>query len=420
MFTVRNNILSAKEEQFGKYAVVALARSPALFTNEWIERHALSEYVSEYYGFSETWMGSETLLSTPTPVYEPWGIPFVGPFDGAMPFTLLAYSDIEKSTHFRFGDRGIIDGRFAQDTSECNISTELSQLNGLSVGDTIEIYMYYDNPIFFSFKIVGIYADYTTEISNELPLVTPRVTGKGIHEGMPAIYTERVSQDNISRNQILTAAPSSTDLAVLGVSSYSVAVYFVHDEKSILEYIETIDLPNQLMIFDSADMRRYVHHVLDRTAISFDRILLITYLINVIFGTLIIFYILKARAYDIGSFRARGMSRTRTAFLLIGEIFAVFTLAFATAGVLYFTMYTPIASLFHQMQNRLISSDQSFWINFSPEVMNAAYEFKFAVSINPFNLIYGFIATIAHIIIVGFATTLFISRHEPMKTMTKV
>jgi len=174
------------------------------------------------------------------------------------------------------------------------------------------------------------------------------------------------------------------------------------------------------MIYDSADMMRYVHYVLDRTARSFNWLLAIAYLINVIFCTLIIFYILKDRTYDISVFRARGMSRIKTAMLLSGEVFIVFTLAFATAGVLYFRTFASVAGFMHQMQDRFTSTDSSFWLDFSPEVMNAAREYEFSATVGFVEFIYGFVAAVIHTVIVGFAASLFISRHEPMKTMTKV
>lgn len=429
VFTVRNNVLSAQEEQFGEYAVVAISPknvTSVLITDEWIEHYSMTEFTNDFYGFSEFWAGSETLTPMPTSVYEPWGILFNVPFEGTMPYTLIAYSDISKSPHFKFEDRRIIDGRFALNTDECNISTELAELNGLSVGDSIEIYLYYHNPAFIDFEIVGIYVDNTKNISSELPLVTPRIIAKSVYENTYSVRTSRVSQENISRNQILTAVPSSYDLKSFSLysttSGYGAAVYYTHDEKSIPAYIEAINniLPDELMIYDSADMMRYVHHVLDKTAKSFDWILVIAYLISVIFSALIIFYILKERTYDISVFRARGMSRIKTAFLLSSEVFVVLTLAFAAAGVLYYTTYTSVAEFMYYMQDIFVSNDSSFWLDFSPEIMNAARAYEFVASVNQEELIYGFVAAIIHTIIVGITASLFISRHEPMKTMTRI
>jgi len=432
VFTVHNNVLSAKEEQFGEYAVVAISSKggthtqPTVITNEWVERHALSELTIDHYAFNEFWAGSETLSPILSSAADIWGLPFEVPFGGTMPLTLLAYSDINKSTHFKFGDRRIVDGRFAQNTNECNISAELAELNSLSIGDTIEIYLYYHNPDFFSFEIVGIYEDNTEKISNELPLVTSRIIDKSIHGEIYNTKSTTVSQDSINLNQILTAAPSSIDLTALAVMNldlgYRTAVFYVHDEKSILAYIEEINdiLPDDLMTYDSADMMRYVHHVLDRTSNSFHWLLAITYIINVIFCTLIIFYILKDRTYDIGVYRAKGMSLTKVAFTLTSEIIIVSVLSFLAAGILYITTFIYVSNAMYYLQDTFTSNDSSFWLDFSAEVMHAARGYEFSATVGFVELIYGFLATIAHIIIVGFATTLFISRHEPMKTMTKV
>jgi len=101
-------------------------------------------------------------------------------------------------------------------------------------------------------------------------------------------------------------------------------------------------------------------------------------------------------------------------------MFIVFFLSFAAASVLYFTSFTTVSNFMYALQDQFVSNDKSFYYGFSGPIINAAREYEFTATVYPITLIYGFIAVIAFTVIVGFAASLFISRHEPMKTMTKV
>jgi len=214
----REVIKAERENQFGGYAaavivnkptdgngyVIGMNPPPRSINEEFVEAYLNPEYISDYYVFSEYIAFSDKLKSV---VLSPeWSARNERakaekrgymPFDGAvgLPFSLTAYSDVSKSAHFRTGDWEMTEGRFAENNKECNISAELARLNGLSAGDDIEIYIYYDfleynrslndtakapvTPDYFKFKIAGVYEVYTEEIySSELTLVAGKEVDK--------------------------------------------------------------------------------------------------------------------------------------------------------------------------------------------------------------------------------------------------
>jgi len=328
------------------------------------------------------------------------------------------------------GTRVITEGRFAVNEYEFNASEELAALNNLSVGSVIE--MTHLNQL-KAFTLVGIYANHGFESTRELPFVSDILNDNGI-------YT-RVVQDssNLSENFILLYAdPNSMYYIPLQYDSeggyyyeqeseriyygYDAAVYRLHNERDVVDFKEALIevLDEQFMVLDSLDIVEYIRHVLNKTSNSFTWLFAVILAISVILCSLLFSHILKSRIYDIGVYRAKGMSLTKVAFTLTSEIIIVSVLSFLAAGILYITTFIYVSNAMYYLQDTFTSNDSSFWLDFSAEVMHAARGYEFSATVGFVELIYGFLATIAHIIIVGFATTLFISRHEPMKTMTKV
>jgi len=430
-FAIRENIIKSFKQHVGKYAVITITTDSSYFNvseysyermskqvyinEDFIENYMMSEYISDNYGFTQFYSSSSML--NPVSIEE-FGFHFISE---EMPFFLMIYSDVSKSTYFKVGERRIAEGRFAENTSECNISEELAKLNRLSVGDSIEISIFRRK---YNLEIVGIYKDNSAEISSELDLVCPML-GREKTDGGNLVSTA-VSFYGVSRNNILTAAPSSrdiktfeADLTGFGVADinygYDVLVCYTYDEKSIFEYIDRIEktLPEQFVIMDSTGALRSVIHRLEMTENAFTQLLLIASLISVIFCGFIIFFILKDRTYDIGVFRTKGMSRTKTAVLVSCEILIVSLLASAVAFTLYTITFINIAESIYDTQ---ISPQLNilFWT-----IEAASIEHEFFLPFAPLVMLFSFSVMIIFTAVVSLFAVLFISRHEPMKTMTE-
>ncbi len=396
-----------------------------------IEDFTRSEYVTDWYAFTQTNAGSETL--SPVPYVEPaqpsrWAFTPEG-----MPFTLLMYSDISKSSHFRLGDREMAEGRFAEKLSECNVSAEFAKLNNLHVGDIIEISIppQYD-PQNLSLEIIGIYKDSTNDIINELELVTVKYEDIKIsgHITVKDAATA-ASIDNTARNQILTAAPSAQDLKEIKAfdtpfglgDGYGVVVCYTRDDRDIFAYIESMsgELPDQYRIIDSADTARFLRTVLDNTAASFTWLLNGVGLISIILCTLIILATLKDRVYDIGVLRVCGLSRIKTAGFVTVEIFMVFAAAFLAACAVYYAAFPSLAQWVYGAQ--LLFADNDMVLRSTIDwlvIERVKTEYTFAADALNSALIPGFAAVAVFTGLAGFAVSIFIARHEPMKTMTEI
>jgi hypothetical protein len=297
----------------------------------------------------------------------------------------------------------------AENIYECNISVELAEFNGLSIGDEIELKDFY--PI--ELEIVGIYSDNSEELSKELNIISDKLDDNG--------YTIFASRTSISRNHILTTLNSLADISTWypWEAAYNTVVYYMRNEQSIPAFIELIEetLPWEYAVFDSLDVMRYVRTIIDRTANSFRWLLLIFGTVSLVFITLILFHILKMRTYDIGVFRAKGMPRARVSVILALEVFIVFSLAFIAAVSLYFTAFSKVAGFMYGEMQAAFSRD-SYGL-YSIEAVNAGREYIYTAQTGILEFGMGFAALSLFALALTASVTLFISRHEPMKTMTR-
>lgn len=441
-FSIYESVSATQEKQYGNYAAAAIVTknmyegNRVLIDENFIESYADAEYVTDYYAFKENNAGSEFLNMVSSKTTDSYGArPWADRFNGEMPFDLIAYSDISKSTHFRIGDREIKEGRFAGNTNECNISEELATLNNLSVGDSLEIYLNFYDKEYYTFEIVGIFENGTEEITSELALLSYKITGysaienSGIEEieGRMAGEMSTASRVNITGNQILTAAPSSEDLAALHFMNlslgYDTVAYYASNEQSIIEYADKISesLPEQFVVLDSADMMRTIRYIIDKTESSFISLFAIVSVIGGLFGALIIFYALKDRTYDIGVFRVLGMPRIKVTALIVSEILVISVAAAAAAWGLYFIVFAQIADFVYKTQGNALITDSILSdikrTSYDTSIVIAARDSEFIANANILTLIGSFTAIAVLTLLTGVFAVLFIVRHEPMKTM---
>jgi ABC-type antimicrobial peptide transport system permease subunit len=437
-FAYRENIIKAYEQHMGNYAAVAIKSydyDAAPIDEEFIERFLLPEYTEDYFAFSQNSAESHTLESIPlSPDYgSQWEI---FQFREERPFTLTAYTDIEKSPLFRIGDRRIIEGRFAENVSECNISAELAELNGLSVGDYIDIvFNFFISPT-FSFEIVGIYENNTEEIIYEADLVNPRkIHNYKDEDEYHVVYTSTLGFDFLSSNHILTTVQSREELAVFRYLQspdsvgFDAVVYYVGDSYGVIAYIDALGdlVPEQYLTLDSGDILRSVILIFEETEKAFSWLIRIVAVVSILFFILIIFFILKDRTYDIGVFRTRGMSQAKTAVLVSGEIFVVSVFAFLVAWIVYVSTFLNIVEpLFITEGNAMMMESFAsssldyrghnlYWLAFE----NARLNHELFLPAGLIAFLINFLATVVFSLFVGLVAVLFISRNEPIKTMTE-
>jgi hypothetical protein len=425
-FAIRINVLTAQEEGLSKYAVVAitlksghLSDQRIVIDNDFLSEFVFDEYVVAYFGFFREVLSPKDIV--PVQLYY---------FRGGDPagFTVIRYSDVSKSTFFTSGGRFMVEGRYATSENEVNISRTLAELNMLSVGSVIEMTNMLINNESNLFTVVGIFEDHKIEVSQELELVSSVPNESGY------AHTMAGSEFNINANFILLYGTENTYFSIyergisgleneweLFDSGFDAAVYYLRNEIYMGDFMKAVSktLPEQFVMLDSLDMTIYVSHVLNRTANSFSWLLAIVGTISAIFFTLLFINILKSRIYDIGVLRTRGSKKVKIAFFLTSEIVIVSIISFVIASILYFVLFVPVSNLIYSLQDVLVSNDAAFHSNFTGSIMNAARNHDFIVSVCYLSFVYGFVAVTMLASVTSFVTTIFISRHEPIKTMTK-
>ena len=480
-------VIRARAAQIREYAAVSIVyTSPhrgtpyfrcnqrdTIMNTDFMHRFAQSPYVIGYYAFTQRRVWSDTLVPVPLSVdfpiiytdyfVEEWGsyhrlysyyitaenMPFfIRPFPPmwrtvmcletlswpGTPLSLQVYSDISQSTHFRIGDRAIVEGRFAENIYEANISEDLAHKNNLSLGDIIEIHMA-DTAIIgveanlVNFTIVGIFSDDTSEITSELnlilPIFIPNLTRTRYQRDYELIGA---GFDTISRNQILTVAPDTSYLHEIRRwqrqmfldHGHDTTVFYVRDLHAIDAFLSDIsrDLHPYMTTLDSGAALRFIRQNILNTADALFRVLSLTLLVGGFLNAVLLALILKSRIYDIGVLRARGMSRAGVAAFFTIEAGIISLLAYIAAGILYFNLYETIVQGVARIQAGFFDAPApaqaaDIWMSQTFQLR----ELELYTSALP--LLLGFAAIVVFTGLVGLGAMLFISRHEPLKTMTR-
>ncbi|MCL2285388.1 MAG: FtsX-like permease family protein [Firmicutes bacterium] len=455
-FTIRMQVAAMGDNPMGIVPVVAVTHRIYLDSHNYsiddgfIARYALPEYVVGKYAFTELLAYSNILIPVSTPELRAGGWPWA---NFGYRFRLVLYTCIQQSIHFKAGDRAITHGRFAADINEANVSTALAEYNGLRVGDKLTLYLPLgESSQRLELEIVGIFIDNTAEIGQELPEFST-VRHPHVFPDRPDFRLHTAGGwDSLSRNQILTAAPTASALASLrggaritdGIIStddmgaaatqvamikrsltlyfpgYNTVVYYLRDGQSAATFVSYLatTLPAQLVVLDNMDASRYLYRVLSLYSQNATRLLIGFGMVNVLFCVLLIFYVLKGRTYDIGVLRAKGMSRLRVTSWLTGEIFVVAVLAFSAAVGLYFAAYVPLVEHIYDFQELVVNVDWGFRAPLNSMAVTRARNFEFRTLISPRQLLLGFVATVVLTGLSAFGAVLYVARHEPMKTIT--
>jgi len=217
---------------------------------------------------------------------------------------IFGYSDVSLIEEFKVGSREIYDGNIFENLGECIISKEFSELNNLSIGDTIFLFNIWDTGHKLTLTVSGIYLDRT----NAQP------------------YGSNAGAVNNRRNDILVSYETLTATKTSESYIYTKAEYYLKSP-DFGEAFET-ELREKglkelwLVNIDSDSYSQIVEPVKGLFKISN-----IMMLVVLVFGggVLILLSVLsvRERKYEIGVLRAMGMEKSKVMLGLIIETFAV-------------------------------------------------------------------------------------------------
>jgi putative ABC transport system permease protein len=215
---------------------------------------------------------------------------------------------------FEEGAREIAEGRAPEHENECIVSTELAELNGLSIGETISLsaQLMDENggrsEVHYTLTVVGTYYDATDEYTSDFQMNA---------------YTNR-------RNEILTwygtvIAPLQPGLSGIEID----ATYYLRHPDLLPAFADEVYSKGLNSIYDvttdEASYNRIVGPVEGLQSIS------LTFMVVVlVFGGVIIALLssiaIRERKYEIGVLRAMGMKKRKVALGLWAEMVLITSL----------------------------------------------------------------------------------------------
>lgn len=218
---------------------------------------------------------------------------------------IIARDNPEETTDFKTGARKIVQGEIYKNLDECVVSEQYAKLNGLSVGDTIEIDSYYKNdPMPHDLKVTGIYMD-NTMIGKDTDILT--------------------SEEN-KNNEILTSFETILTMEMFKEFGEVSAQYFLKDPSMLPAYEKELREKGLADYFnlttDEKGYQRVVGPVEGMAKITntfMIVVLILGSMILVVLSTLAI----RERKYEIGVLRAMGMKKNKVAFGLLTEMLVV-------------------------------------------------------------------------------------------------
>ncbi|MDE6639789.1 MAG: ABC transporter permease [Acetatifactor sp.] len=216
---------------------------------------------------------------------------------------VLGYSDYSLMEDFAQGLRELDEGNFFKSSGECMVSRDFADLNGLKLGDHLELQDVNNTEVEpLHLTVCGIYLDITT----------PQPDGSDW-----AL--------NNRRNEILTCFSTLEEHSIFGL--YVTAVYYLKNPGLAAEF-ESYVRENGLhevynVNVDAESYNRIVKPVESLKSISTTFLAVI-----LLVGCLILLSMLgvRERKYEIGVLRAMGMPKAKVAFGLICESVCVMVL----------------------------------------------------------------------------------------------
>ena len=200
--------------------------------------------------------------------------------------------------------RNIIDGRMFEGLNECIISDDLARLNGLSVGDVIDLRGSVVTDKYYSLTIVGIYSDQTDEYFN-----------------MMLMFNRPMSENR--RNEIFTSF--DTLMTAGWESNHGLNMkfyYFLKDPDNARLFeneVRTKGLPVTYNVAINQAAYDKVAGPMSSMKNAVTTFMIVILILGAIVLALISFMAVRERKYEVGVLRAMGMERGKVAFGILTE-----------------------------------------------------------------------------------------------------
>jgi putative ABC transport system permease protein len=250
---------------------------------------------------------------------------------------ILGYSTPDMMTDFKDEQRKITQGVLFQNKGECIVSEDFAALNGIKVGDTIEVQnaMNTDQKN-IQLKVTGIYFDATSAYGN-LPFKDA--------------YMNR-------RNEILTNVETVNGMDESGFINI-IPTYYLKNPSMLADFdkeVRSKGLPDTYKVStDEATYNAIVGPVEGMSNFS------LTFLIVVlVLGSIILILLsaiaIRERKYEIGVLRAMGMKKGKVALGLLSEMLVITTVCLVIGLSIGAFTAQPVADML--LKNQIAAAQQ--------------------------------------------------------------
>ena len=329
---VRQDFISMRQNDMGRDDVsyIPIESFYAFAASDYLSK---TIYNADMYAWSGKWeLDSETpsgMSNTFSAVREPDpanpGMQQRGDGRGGVVLdeTCKLVSTSDPATLPDFGTlRQISAGRMFAELNECIISEELAGLNGLTIGDKIDLRGSIATDKYYTLTIVGIYSDQTSEYLN-----------------LMLMFNRGMSENR--RNEIITSfdtliAAGWQSNAGLDMKTY----YFLKDPDTVRLFeneVRAIGLPITYNVAINQAAYDKVTGPLSGMQAAITTFMLVILLLGAVVLALISFMVVRERKYEVGVLRAMGMERSKVAIGIIAETLMIATICLLvglTAGSL--------------------------------------------------------------------------------------
>ncbi|HOU09219.1 MAG TPA: ABC transporter permease [Clostridiales bacterium] len=344
----RQKMMQAAREQGGDMRE-ALQGAQEL-SIEQLQTYAEAESVEDFYysvnssfdagtGLSPVDTSSEEDDSSDTQPDMPGSMPPGGDMRGGMgeqgDFRVTGFSSYDDMTDFANSTAEITGGEvFDIDSADadCIVSEELAQLNGLEVGDTIELANPNASDETYTFTICGIYSYTGSDTSGQMIFSASQDPANRIYTSSAALLAVIGQSESVAQ----TSTDEETGLTKTTALRKSVSGTYVFADAASYETFQTqvtaMGLPDTYRV-TSSDLTQYEDSLapLKKLSMFASYFVLIVLLIG---GTILVafnIYNIRERKYEVGVLTAVGMKKRKVALQFVSEIFLV-TLASIIIG----------------------------------------------------------------------------------------
>ena len=221
-------------------------------------------------------------------------------------FTVVGYSSYDGMSDFVSGNYTITDGEISTDfnSNDCVISSELAELNSLSVGDTITLVNPNNSKKTYSLTITGIYTDNTSDSAS-----------------MDKMFSNSANKIITNSNLVTSMVSDDSTLKTTITPTYILRSKYVTDD--FADEVKSKGLSDNYEVTNNLDSISSETESISNVSNFATTFLIVTLVIGGVVLLIINMINVRERKYEIGVLRTIGMSKIAVISQFVFELLMV-------------------------------------------------------------------------------------------------